>query len=175
MNNTCLVNYLEKEWKQYLKTFFFLHKLIAAWNLGSHLFRYHVAPFSIVAYFVICTSNKKNQKKTRRKYIVMSSDTKRTDKIAHYLYWPTFIKILLTNLLYYDYKCICFINLLAGHYRIYGALIQGIMEKSGPLWKKWRQTLTRSLEFCFFQFWLKIVIVFKNRKQGILRKSRWVK
>ena len=37
---------------------------------------------------------------------------------------------LITNLLYYDYKCICFINLLVGHYRIYGALIQG------PLWKK---------------------------------------
>jgi hypothetical protein len=27
----------------------------------------------------------------------------------------------------------CFINLLAGHYRIYGALIQGHYGKSGPL------------------------------------------
>ena len=126
--------------KTIFKNFFFLHKLIAAWNLGSHLFRYHVAPFSIVAYFVICTSNKKNpknpQKNPRRKYIVMSSDTKRTDKITHYLYWPTFIKILLTNLLYYDYKCLCFINLLAGHYGIYGTLIQGILEKKWSIMKK---------------------------------------
>ena len=136
MNNTCLVNYIKNKWKQYLKTFFVLHKLIAAWNLGSHLFRYHVV--------VICTSNKKEtktkqkqkEKKPRRKYIVMSSDTKRTDNITHYLYWPTFIKILLTNLLYYDYKCLCFINLLAGHYGIYGALIQGIMGIKWSIMKK---------------------------------------
>jgi len=49
------------------------------------------------------------------------------------LFIRMFFSILLTNLLYYDYKCLCFINILAGHYRIYGALIQGIMEKSGPL------------------------------------------
>ena len=42
---------------------------------------------------------------------------------------------LLTNLLYYDYKWLCFINLLAGHYRIYGALIQGIMEKKWSIMK----------------------------------------
>ena len=42
---------------------------------------------------------------------------------------PFINTILLTNLLYYDYKCLFFINLLAGHYEIYGALIQGIMEK----------------------------------------------
>ena len=71
--------------------------------------------------------------------------------------------ILLTNLLYYDYKYLCFINLLTGHYRIYGALIQDIMEKSGPLRKKWHQILTRSLEFCFFRFWLKNRHLKKNR------------
>ena len=53
---------------------------------------------------------------------------------------------LFTNLLYCDYKCICFINLLVGHYRIYGALIQGpLWKKSGPLWTKWGQILTRYL------------------------------
>jgi hypothetical protein len=83
----------------------------------------------------------------------MSSDTNRTDKITHYLYWPTFIKILLT-ILYYDYKCLCFINLLAGNYGIYGALRQSIMEKKWSIMKKWCQTLARSLEFCFFRFWL---------------------
>ena len=119
-------------------------------------------------------NNKKTTKKNRRKYIIMSSDTKRTDKITHYLYWPTFIKILLT-ILYYDYKCLCFINLLAGNYGIYGALRQSIMEKKWSIMKKWCQTLARSLEFCFFRFWLKIVIFSKNRKQGILRKSWWVK
>jgi hypothetical protein len=51
-------------------------------------------------------------------------------------YWPTFIKILLTNLLYYDYKCLCFINLLTGYYGIYGALIQGIMKKKWSILKK---------------------------------------
>ena len=44
--------------------------------------------------------------------------------------------LLLTNLLYYDYKCLCFINLLTGHYGIYGALIQGIMEKKWSIMKK---------------------------------------
>jgi hypothetical protein len=43
--------------------------------------------------------------------------------------WLVLYFDLLTDLLYYDYKCLCFINLLAGYYRIYGALIQGIMEK----------------------------------------------
>jgi hypothetical protein len=40
-------------------------------------------------------------------------------------------------LLYYDYKCICFINLLTGPLQglIYGALIQGHSWKSGPLLK----------------------------------------
>ena len=40
------------------------------------------------------------------------------------------------NLLYYDYKCLCFINLLATHYGIYGALIQSIMEKRWSIMKK---------------------------------------
>ena len=44
---------------------------------------------------------------------------------------------LLTNLLYYDYKCLCFINLMTGNYKIYGALIQGIMEKVVNYEKQW--------------------------------------
>jgi len=40
------------------------------------------------------------------------------------------------NLLYYDYKCLCFINLLAAHNGIYWALIQGIIEKRWSIMKK---------------------------------------
>ena len=64
------------------------------------------------------------------------------------------LNVLLTNLLYYDYKCLCFINLLAGHYRINGALIQGIIKKKWSFIKKKTiaANFTRSLEFCFVRF-----------------------
>ena len=132
----------------------------------------HISCSSIFNCRIFCylhqqQKNKKNpRKKPRRKYIVMSSDTKRTDKITHYLYWPTFIKILLTNLLYYDYKCLCLINLLAGHYGIYGALIQGIMEKKWSIMKKMAPNYNTLTWVLLLSFLTKHRHCFKKQKTG---------
>jgi hypothetical protein len=60
----------------------------------------------------------------------------------------------------------CFINLLAGHYGIYGALIQGITEEKWSIIKKWCQILTRSLEFYSFFFLLKNCNFLKSDNMG---------
>ena len=72
---------------------------------------------------------------------------------------------LLTNLLYYDYKCLCFINLLTGHYKIYGALIQGIMEKVVNYEKQWPPNFNMS--FVSFVFNLNIVIFLEIDNSGL--------
>ena len=59
-------------------------------------------------------------------------------------------------------NCICFINLLAGHYRIYWALVQGVMEKKWSIIKKnGVKFLHVHLSFVSFVFDLKNIL-FKN-------------
>ena len=61
----------------------------------------------------------------------------------------TCIQLLLTNLLYYDYK--------------YPGIMEKVVhyENNGP---NGCHILTRSLEFCFFRFWLKDRLLFLNRQ-----------
>jgi hypothetical protein len=75
-------------------------------------------------------------------------------------------KILLTNLLYYDYKCLCFINLLAGYYGIYGALIQGSMGIKWSIMKKLAPNFNTLTWVLFLSFLTKIVIFKKKQITG---------